>query len=103
MLSTYEIAAATSVERQRISRMLHQAGIKVEPGGAGRMPRRTAEDERLDQLTARLYQERRMPSTQIAELTGISEYAVLARLRARGVPVRTRPEQPRRPRRSLAG
>jgi hypothetical protein len=39
---------------------------------------------------ARLYQDHRMPSTQIAELTGKSEYAVLARLRARGVPIRTR-------------
>jgi hypothetical protein len=39
---------------------------------------------------ARLYQVYRMPSTQIAELAGISEWAVLSRLRARGVPIRTR-------------
>jgi hypothetical protein len=39
---------------------------------------------------ARLYQEHRMPSTQIAGIAGISEYAVLSRLRARGVPIRTR-------------
>jgi len=91
MLSTYKIAAITGADRQRITGLLHQAGIKVKPSGAGRrMTRRTAEDERLDQLVARLYQEHRMPSTQIAKVTRLSEYAVLSRLRARGVAIRTR-------------
>jgi len=87
MLSTYKIAAVTGADRQRISRLLRQAGIAVQPRGP---ERRTAEDEQLDQLMARMYQEHRMPSTQIAKLTGMSENAVLGRLRARGVPIRTR-------------
>jgi hypothetical protein len=91
MLSTYKIGAITGLNRQYISQLLRRAGIKVTPSGAGRrVVRRTAEDERLDQLMARLYQVHRMPSTQIAELAGISEYAVLSRLRASGVPIRTR-------------
>jgi hypothetical protein len=91
MLSTYKIGAITGVDRQRITRLLHEAGINVKPSGAGRrMTRRTAENERLDQLMARLYLEQRMPSTQIAGLTGIPDHTVLARLRANGVPIRTR-------------
>lgn len=91
MLSTYKIATVTGVERQRITRLLRESGIAVKPYGAGRrLTRRTTEVERLDQLMARLYQEQRMPSPQIAELTGVSEYTVRSRLRARGVPIRTR-------------
>lgn len=90
-LSTYKIAAVTGVSRQRITRLLHKAGVSVKPHGAGRRkPRRGAEAERLDQLMIRLYAEDRLPSTRIAELTGISESTVRSRLRARGVPVRTR-------------
>jgi hypothetical protein len=91
MLSTHKIAATTGIGRQRIAGLLHKAGITVKPNGAGRRKARwTAEQERLDQLMTRLYQADRMPSTQIAELAGISEWAVLSRLRARGVPIRTR-------------
>ncbi|MGH3298417.1 MAG: hypothetical protein ACRDP7_42170 [Trebonia sp.] len=55
-----------------------------------RRPPRAAKDERLDQLLACLYQDLRLPSPQIARLTGMSEHAVRDRLRARGVPIRTR-------------
>jgi hypothetical protein len=103
LLSTYKIAAITGADRQRVTRLLHKAGIKVKPGGAGRrMTRQTGEDERLDQLMARLYQEHRMPSPQIAALTGTSEYAVLSRLRARGVPIRTRGRNNREDRRAVS-
>jgi len=91
MLSTYKIAAVTGTDRQRITRLLHAAGVTVQPRGAGRQAaRRDAKDEQLDQLIAGLYRELRMPSPQIAELTGLSEYAVRSRLRACGVPIRTR-------------
>lgn len=91
MLSTYKIAAITGIDRQRITRLLHRAGISVKPHGAGRtVTRRTPEDERLDQLMARLYLEQRMPSTQIATLAGIPDHTVRNRLRARGVLIRTR-------------
>ena len=90
MLSTYKVGAVTGADRQRITRLLHEAGVAVKPGGAGRRPRRTPEDDRLDALMTRLYQEQRMPSTQIAVLAGIPDHAVLSRLRARGVPIRSR-------------
>jgi hypothetical protein len=91
MLSTRKIAAITGIDRQRITRLLHRAGITVKPRGAGRRPtRRTPEYERLDQLMTHLYLEQRKPSTQIAALTGIPEHIVLDRLRDRGVPIRTR-------------
>jgi hypothetical protein len=91
MLSTYKIGAITGADRQRITRLLHEAGINVKPSGTGRrMTRRSAENERLDQLMARLYLEQRMPSTQIAELAGIPDHTVRTRLRAHGVPIRTR-------------
>jgi hypothetical protein len=90
MLSTYKIGAVTGAGRQRITRVRRKAGVAVKPYGAGRRPHRAAEDERLDQLMARLYRDLRLPSPQIAGLTGMSEHAVRDRLRARGVPIRTR-------------
>ena len=90
MLSTYKIGVVTGADRQRITRLLHEAGVAVAPGGAGRRPRRTPDGDRLDTLMARLYEEERMPSTQIAVLAGIPDHAVLSRLRAKGVTIRSR-------------
>lgn len=90
-LSTYAIGAVTGVGRQRVTRLLHRAGIVVKPRGAGRRKGRQAPGaQRLDQLIAALYLLQRLPSTQIAELTGIPGRTVRARLRAWGVPMRTR-------------
>jgi hypothetical protein len=42
MLSTYKIGAVTGIDRQKITPLLHQAGVAVKPNGAGRrMTRRT--------------------------------------------------------------
>jgi predicted HTH domain antitoxin len=91
MHSTRKIAVITRADRGRIARLLHEAGIIVAPHGAGRqLTRRTAGSERLDHLMATLYLEQRMSTTQIAELTGIPDHAVLYRLRSDGVPIRTR-------------
>ncbi len=90
-LSTYQIAAITAISRHRIVRLLRQAGIAVKPRGAGRRKARgDAEAERLDALMADLYLRLRLPSTQITELTGIPDRSVRDRLRAHGVPMRTR-------------
>lgn len=90
-LSTYKIAALTGAERQRVTRLLHKAGIVVKPRGAGRRrARQASEAQRLDQLLATLYLREGMPSTQIAKVTGIPGRTVRDRLRARGVPMRTR-------------
>jgi hypothetical protein len=91
MLSTYKIAAITGIDRQQITKVLHEAGVSVKPYGAGRhLSRRTAEYERLDHVVVSLYVQQRMPSTRIAAVTGIPEYAVRDRLRAKGVRIRTR-------------
>jgi hypothetical protein len=91
LLSTYRIAGITGVSRQRVNRMLRKAGITVKPRGAGR-PKAYRDDRarNLDDLMAGLYLQLRLSSTQIAELTGIAARAVRGRLRARGVPMRTR-------------
>jgi len=102
MLSTYKIATVTGTDRQRITRMLRKAGTAVKPYGAGRCPPQSAEGERLDQLLARLYQDDRLPSPQIARLTGISERTVRDRLRASGVPIRTRGRHNREDRKGIS-
>jgi hypothetical protein len=90
-LSTYKIAVVTGIDRQRITRLLRKAGIAVKPRGAGRRKTpRIRGGERLDSLMAVLYLQQRMPSTQIAELTGVPDRTVRERLRAGGVPMRTR-------------
>jgi hypothetical protein len=90
VLSTYKIGAITGADRQRITALLHKAGITVIPSGAGRRARRSADDERLDTLMTVLYVHQRMPSTQIAGLTGLTDSVVRDRLRANGVSIRTR-------------
>jgi hypothetical protein len=89
--STYRIAAITGVSRQRVNRMLRKAGITVKPRGTGRPKAYQGDQARhLDELMVGLYLQLRLSSTQIAELTGIAARTVRGRLRARGVPMRTR-------------
>jgi hypothetical protein len=91
MLSTRKIAVITGADRGRIARLLHEVGIMVKPRGAGRqLTRRTIESKRLDQLMTLLCVEQRMRTTQIAQLTGMPDHRVLRRLRAHGMPIRTR-------------
>ncbi len=91
MLSTYKIGKITGIDHQKVTSLLRKAGVEVKPRGTGRHKvRRTAKDDRLDEFMSHLYSAERMPSTQIAELTGLRDDTVLARLRAKGVPIRTR-------------
>lgn len=91
MLSTRKIAVIIGADRGRTARLLHEAGITVKPRGAGRpQTRRTAESDRLDRLMTHLYLEQRMPTTRIAQLTGLPNHTVLSRLRARDMPIRSR-------------
>lgn len=90
MLSTYKIGVITGIGRQRVTRLLHKAGVAVKPRGTGRIIRHTTEDARLDQLMVCLYVEQRMSSTEIAAFTGLADRTVRQRLRLRGVRMRTR-------------
>ncbi len=89
-LSTYRIAAATGLDRQRVGRMLAKSGVPVKPRGAGR--RRAVDDRQLamDKSMERLYVDSGLSSRQIAEITGMAERTVRSRLRSRGVRMRTR-------------
>jgi len=89
-LSTYRIGERTGMDRQRVGRLLAQAGVAVKPRGAGRRRPRNDKQVVLDALMARLYVESRLTSGQISALTGVSERAVRSRLRASGVQMRTR-------------
>jgi hypothetical protein len=102
LMSVRKIAAVTGVDRQRITQLLYEVAIEDRPRGAWRRrTRRTAEDERLDQVTALLSREQQVPATQVAPppSRGPSEIELLAALYAapevrqvldrHGVPVAT--------------
>jgi hypothetical protein len=90
-LSTYHIAEIVGISRQRVTRLLHRTGVAVKPKGAGRpRPSRRPEARTADAVLASLYLDRRLTSAQISDLTGISARTVRDRLRACGVPMRTR-------------
>jgi hypothetical protein len=89
-LSTYEIARAVGISRQRVGRLLHKAGVPVKPRGAGRPRLPDAEQAALTDLAVRLYLESNLSSGQISALIGVPERTIRSRLRARGVRMRTR-------------
>jgi hypothetical protein len=89
-LSTYRIARLTGVSRQLIGRVLSLSGVAVKPRGAGRPRTPDRADGDADHLMEYLYVRLRLSSTQVAELTGLADRTVRQRLRARGVPMRTR-------------
>lgn len=89
-LSTYRIAALTGISRQRIGRLLSRSGVAVKPRGAGRPKSRDRAARDADDLMEYLYARLRLSSTQVAALTGLADRTVRQRLRARGVPMRTR-------------
>jgi hypothetical protein len=89
-LSTYEIAKAVGLSRQRVGRLLHKAGVPVKPRGAGRQRQPDAEQAALTDLAVRLYLRSNLSSVQISALIGVPERTIRTRLRARGVHMRTR-------------
>jgi len=89
-LSTYAIGEVTGLGRQRVTRLLHKAGVPLRPRGAGRLrPLRREDPPGLRQLLADWYEAGRLSSPQIAALTGIPERRVRDRLRRYGFAVRT--------------
>jgi hypothetical protein len=91
-LSTYRIADLTGLDRQRMTRALHRAGVALRPKGAGRFrPLRRPDDmPGLPQLIAELYEVVRLSSRQIAAITGLPERTVRDRLRRYGIRARSR-------------
>jgi hypothetical protein len=89
-LSTYEIAGAVGISRQRVGRLLHEAGVPVKPRGAGRPRPPDAEQAALTDRAAQLYLQSNLSSGQISALLGVPDRTIRSRLRARGVRMRTR-------------
>ena len=89
-LSTYEIARAVGISRQRVGRLLRKAGVPVKPRGAGRRRKPGPRQAALTDLAVHLYLRSNLSSGQISALIGVPERTIRGRLRARGVPMRTR-------------
>jgi len=90
-LSTYRIGDMLGISRQRVTRMLHRAGIPVKPRGSGRRRlRRGAGAAVPDALLADLYLRHRLTCARISGLTQVPERTVHDRLRAHGITLRTR-------------
>jgi hypothetical protein len=102
-LSTYRIAAITGLDRQRVTRTLHRAGVMLRARGAGRArPLRRADDPPgLRQLMTELYVVARLSSRQIAAVTGLPERTVRDRLRRYGIRPRSRGKWNREDRRTV--
>jgi transposase len=91
-LSTYQIAARTGVDRQRVTRVLRKAGVPLRPRGAGRLRpvRGSGYQPDLPRLMRELYLEARLSSRQIAAVLGMPERTVRDRLRRYGIKARSR-------------
>jgi len=91
-LSTYQIAARTGTDRQRVARALRKAGVPLRPRGVGRSrpERRPGGQPDLPRVIRELYQEARLSSRQVAAVLGMPERTVRDRLRRYGIKARTR-------------
>ena len=91
-LSTYQIAARTGADRQRVTRVLRKAGVPLRPRGAGRLRpvRRAGDLPGLPVLMRALYQDARLTSGQVGEILGMPDRTVRDRLRRYGIKARTR-------------
>jgi len=103
-LSTYSIAERTGLGRQRVTRMLHRAGVPLRPRGVGRLRpvRRSGGRPELTRLFRELYLEGRLSSRQIAVVLGMPERTVRDRLRRYGIKTRTRGPWNREDRRKVS-
>lgn len=102
--STYAVAELAGIDRQRVTRLVAQAGVALRPRGAGarRPSRRVAEPADLPGLLRDLYLERRLSSSVIGEMLGMSPRTVRERLAEAAIPTRHRGNQPLSARKQLA-
>jgi hypothetical protein len=102
-LSTYQIASVTGVDRQRVTRLLRKAGVRLRPRGAGgrRPEQRRGDPPGLPGLLAELYLRRNLTTPEIAAVLGIPERTIRDRLRRYNIPTRTRGRCNREDRRTI--
>jgi hypothetical protein len=86
-LSTYRVAGLTGTDRQRVTRALRRAGVRLRPRGTGRRrPTRRQDDlPDIEQLVAELDETARLTSREIGVLLGMPERTVRDRLRRYGL------------------
>ena len=91
-LSTYRIAELVGMDRQRVARALHRAGVAMPSRGVGRLRplRRQNDPPGLPQRIAELYQVSKLSSRQIAEVIDVPERTVRDWLRRYGIQARSR-------------
>lgn len=102
-LSTYRIGDITGLDRQRVTRLLHKAGVPLRPQGRGgtRPEHGTGDPAGLRKLLAELYLRQRLTTGQIAAVTGIPDRTIRDRLRRYGIRSRTRGGWDREDRRTI--
>jgi hypothetical protein len=102
-LSTYRITDLTGLDRQRVTRLLHKAGVALRPQGRGgtRPERRIGDPADLREVLAELYVWQRLTTGQIAAITGILDRTIRDRLRRYGIRSRTRGGWDREDRRTI--
>lgn len=102
-LSTYRIASSTGLNRQRVTRLLRQAGVPLRPQGAGRRrpERRRGDPDDLPALLGELYLRRRLTTAQVQDVLGIPERTIRDRLARYGIQARTRGAWERESRRTV--
>jgi len=102
-LSTRRIGEAIGMDRQAITRILRKSGVAVAPRGAGRArsTARLAAQPAIDDRIRDLYLAQRMSRAEVATALGLSESEVRSRMRASGIPTRTRGQANREDRRHL--
>ena len=89
-LSTYRIAQALEIDRQRVTHILRREGVAVVPKGAGRSrPLRVEGVVTKDELSF-LYTEQRMSSVEIGRAFGLSDRFVRSRLKLWQIERRTK-------------
>jgi hypothetical protein len=90
--STYEIAARTGLDRQRVTRILRKTGVPLRPRGAGRLRplRRGGDPPDLPRLMRDLYEDAKLSSRQVSAILDMPERTVRERLRRYGITARTR-------------
>lgn len=102
-LSTYRIAQASGLDRQRVARLLRRAGVPLRPRGAGgtRPERRRSDPPDMAGQLVDLYVNQRLTIAQSGAVLGIPARTVRDRLRRYGIPRRTKGGWEREDRRVL--
>ncbi len=84
-LSTYRIGEQLGIDRQRVTRILHRAGVPVAPRGKSRSRPLRVEDDGTEAELRRLYLDDRLGTPAIGALLGIPERRVRDRLARYGI------------------